>query len=67
MKIIEHVQNANEFGRYEVMAGRIYNQAAFGAWWRYAAARLLPNRGNACAGDGKEKFKISAAGSADTL
>lgn len=64
VKIIEHVQNANEFGRYEVMVGRIYNQAALTHGGRYSGAGLLPIRGNGCAGDGKEKFKISAAGSA---
>ena len=68
VKVIEHVQNANEFGRYEVMVGRIYNQAAFDAWWQYSGARLLPIRGNACAGDGKEKpLRYRRPGPPDSL
>ena len=55
VKIIEHVQNANEFGRYEVMVGRIYNQAAFSAWWSAQRRKAAPIRGNGCAGDGKAK------------
>ena len=43
VKIIEHVQNANEFGRYEVMVGRIYNQAAFDAWWQIQRRRAAPD------------------------
>lgn len=43
VKIIEHVQNANEFGRYEVMVGRIYNQAAFGAWWQIQRRKAAPD------------------------
>ena len=43
VKIIEHVQNANEFGRYEVMIGRIYNQAAFDAWWQIQRRRAAPD------------------------
>ena len=43
VKIIEHVQNANEFGRYEVMVGRIYNQAAFSAWWSAQRRKAAPD------------------------
>lgn len=43
VKIIEHVQNANEFGRYEVMVGRIYNQAAFSAWWAAQRRKAAPD------------------------
>ena len=40
---IEHVQNANEFGRYEVMVGRIYDHAAFGAWWQIQRRKAAPD------------------------
>lgn len=43
VKIIEHVQNANEFGRYEVMVGRIYDHAAFGAWWQIQRRKAAPD------------------------
>lgn len=57
VKIIEHVQNANEFGRYEVMVGRIYNQAAFDAWWQIQRRRAAPIRGNGCAETAKKSLR----------
>ena len=43
VKIIEQVRNANEFGRYEVMVGRIYDHAAFGAWWAAQRRKAAPD------------------------
>ena len=43
VKIIEQVRNANEFGRYEIMVGRIYDHAAFGAWWAAQRRKAAPD------------------------
>ena len=43
VKIIEQVRNANEFGRYEIMVGRIYDRAAFDAWWALQRRKAAPD------------------------
>ena len=43
VKIIEQVKNANEFGRWEIMVGRIYDHAAFDLWWAKQKKRAAPD------------------------
>ena len=43
VKMIEHVQNANEFGRYEIMVGRIYDHTAFDTWWQIQRRKAAPD------------------------
>ena len=43
VKVIEHHADATEFGRYEVMVGRVYDRAAFDAWWAIQRRRAAPD------------------------
>lgn len=43
VKIIENIRNANEFGRYEIMVGRIYDHKAFDAWYAGQRRKAAPD------------------------
>ncbi|RHT75345.1 hypothetical protein DW742_09285 [Butyricicoccus sp. AM28-25] len=43
VKIVENVRNANEFGRYEIMVGRIYDHKAFDAWYAGQRRKAAPD------------------------
>ena len=43
VKIVEDVRNANEFGRYEIMVGRIYDHKVFDAWYREQQRKAAPD------------------------